>query len=163
LTTVASIALTLVTLRATALYWGLITLSVDLVIIQIANQWSGVTGGFNGLPGVRRPPWIDGPMDDVAFFYLSLVALVLSYVLIRNIVLSGVGRRFQAVRESEDTASSLGINPNQTRVLAFAIAGGVAGLAGALYAQELNYISPQVASPSGSLILFIAIFLGGFG
>lgn len=163
LTTVVSIVMTLVTLRASALYWGLITLSVDLVIIQVANQWSTVTGGFNGLPAVPRPPWFGAPMDDLSFFYLSLLGLVLSYVLIRNIVLSGVGRRFQAVRESEDTASSLGINPNGTRVLAFAIAGGVAGLAGGLYAQELNYISPQVAAPSGGLILFIAIFLGGFG
>jgi ABC-type branched-subunit amino acid transport system ATPase component/ABC-type branched-subunit amino acid transport system permease subunit len=162
-TTVASIALTLVTLRATALYWGLITLSVDLVIIQVADQWSGVTGGFNGLPGVPRPPWIGGPMDDVAFYYLVLVALALSYLVIRNVVLSGVGLRFQAVRESEATAASLGISPNQTRVLAFAIAGGIAGLAGALYAQELNYISPDVAAPGLGLILFIAIFLGGFG
>ena len=163
LTTVVSIVMTLVTLRASALYWGLITLSVDLVIIQVANQWSGVTGGFNGLPGVPRPQWFGGPMDDVSFFYLSLAGLALSYLVIRNVVLSAVGRQFQAVRESEDTASSLGINPNSTRVLAFAIAGGVAGLAGALYAQELNYISPQVAAPSGGLILFIAIFLGGFG
>jgi ABC-type branched-subunit amino acid transport system ATPase component len=102
-------------------------------------------------------------MTDSQFFYVVLAALIIVYLATRNLVLSGAGRSFRAVRDSEDIASSLGINPTRARLLAFAISGAMAGIAGALYAMDLNFISPDVADQGPSLALFIAIFLGGFG
>lgn len=162
-TTVFAILVTLVSARATNIYWGLITLSFDLVVIQIAQQWNGVTGGFNGLVAVPRPSLHGQQMNDTQFYYVVVIALVLVFVVTRNVVLSGAGRSFRAVKESEDISTSLGINPNGARLLAFAISGAMAGLAGALYAMDLNFISPDVADQGPSLALFIAIFLGGFG
>lgn len=163
ITTAFAILVTLVTMRATNIYWGLITLSFDLVVIQIAQQWSSVTGGFNGLVAIPRPSINGVQMDDTQFYYVVLVALVLVYVVCRNIVNSGSGRSFRAVKESEDISTSLGIDPNRARMLAFALSGAMAGLAGALYAMDLSFISPGVADQGPSLALFIAIFLGGFG
>ena len=162
-TTAFAIVVALVSARATNIYWGLITLSFDLVIIQIAQQWSSVTGGFNGLVAIPRPSLHGQQMSDTEFFYVVVVALVLVYIVTRNIVLSGAGRSFRAVKESEAISTSLGINPNGARLLAFALSGAMAGLAGALYAMDLNFISPDVADQGPSLALFIAIFLGGFG
>jgi ABC-type branched-subunit amino acid transport system ATPase component/ABC-type branched-subunit amino acid transport system permease subunit len=163
LTTAFAIVVTLVTVRATNIYWGLITLSFDLVVIQIAQQWSSVTGGFNGLVAIPRPTLGGVQMDDTQFYYVVIAALVLVYVVCRNIVKSGSGRSFRAVKESEDISTSLGIDPNRARLLAFALSGAMAGLAGALYAMDLSFISPGVADQGPSLALFIAIFLGGFG
>lgn len=157
------IVISLISVRATNIYWGLITLSFDLVVIQVAQQWSSITGGFNGLPGVPRPSLNGVQLDDVKFFYLCLAAAIITYIVTRNIVLSPSGRAFMAVRQSPETASSLGINPARARLLAFAISGALAGLAGALYAQNLNFISAEVANQGPQLALFIAIFLGGFG
>ena len=162
LTAAVAALITLVSLRATNIYWGLITLSVDLVLVQIAQQWTSVTGGFNGLVAVPRPSVGSGALSDTGFYYLTIIALALVYIFQRNIVLSGTGRRMQAVKESDATAQSLGVSPHSTRILAFTLAGAVAGLAGALYAQDLNFISPDVAAQSASLGLFIALFLGGF-
>ena len=162
-TTAFAILVTLVSARATNIYWGLITLSFDLVVIQIAQQWTNVTGGFNGLVAIPRPSLHGQQMTDAQFFYVVVGALILVYVVTRNVVLSGAGRSFRAVRESEDISTSLGIHPNGARLLAFALSGAMAGLAGALYAMDLNFISPDVADQGPSLALFIAIFLGGFG
>lgn len=162
-TTAFAIVVTLVSARATNIYWGLITLSFDLVVIQIAQQWNSVTGGFNGLVAIPRPSLHGEQMTDTQFYYVVVIALVLIYVVTRNVVLSGAGRSFRAVKESEDISTSLGINPNRARLLAFSLSGAMAGLAGALYAMDLNFISPDVADQGPSLALFIAIFLGGFG
>ncbi|MGH3262842.1 MAG: ABC transporter permease subunit, partial [Trebonia sp.] len=161
-TALSAVFVTVVSLRATNIYWGLITMSFNLLVLQVAQQWTGVTGGFNGLTNVQRPSLGQGPLDDVNFYYLVVIVLGLCYLVQRNLVQSGTGRRFQAVRESEATAQSLGISLASTRVLAFGISGGIAGLAGALYAQNINFISPGVASQSASLSLFIALFIGGF-
>lgn len=162
-TTAFAAVVTLVSARATNIYWGLITLSFDLVVIQIAQQWNSVTGGFNGLVAVPRPSLHGQQMNDTQFFYVVIVALAVVYVVTRNIVLSGAGRSFRAVKESEDISTSLGVWPNAARLLAFALSGAMAGLAGALFAMNLNFISPDVADQGPSLALFIAIFLGGFG
>lgn len=162
-TTLFAMGVTVVSVRATNIYWGLITLSFDLVVIQIAQQWNSVTGGFNGLVAIPRPNLHGAQMSDRQFFYVVIVALVLVYLSCRNIVLSGAGRSFRAVRESEDISTSLGIDPTRARLLAFALSGAMAGLAGALYAMDLNFISPDVADQGPSLALFIGIFLGGFG
>lgn len=163
ITTLFAMFVTLISVRATNIYWGLITLSFDLVVIQIAQQWNAVTGGFNGLVAIPRPTLQGVQMNDEQFFYVVLIALVLVYVVSRNIVLSGAGRSFRAVRESEDISTSLGIDPTRARLLAFALSGAMAGLAGALYAMDLNFISPDVADQGPSLALFIGIFLGGYG
>jgi ABC-type branched-subunit amino acid transport system ATPase component/ribose/xylose/arabinose/galactoside ABC-type transport system permease subunit len=152
-----------VSARASNIYWGLITLSFDLVLIQILQQWNSVTGGFNGLPGVPRPRVNDVPLQVNAFYYLCLVAGIICYVVTRNLVKSPTGRSFHALRQSPETAASLGINVPAGRLLAFAISGALAGLSGALYAMHLNFISPEVADQGPQLPLFIAIFLGGFG
>jgi ABC-type branched-subunit amino acid transport system ATPase component/ABC-type branched-subunit amino acid transport system permease subunit len=157
------IVISLVSARASNIYWGLITLSFDLVLIQVLRQWNSVTGGFNGLPGVPRPRVNDMPLQVDSFYYLCLVMGVVCYVVTRNLVKSPTGRGFHALRQSPETASSLGINVPAARLLAFAIAGALAGVAGALYAMHLNFISPEVADQGPQLPLFIAIFLGGFG
>lgn len=157
------IVISLVSARATNIYWGLITLSFDLVVIQVIEQWGSVTGGFNGLPGVPRPRLNGIPLDTQSFYYLCLVMAIGCYLVTRNLVKSPAGRGFHALRQSPETASSLGINVPAARMLAFAIAGALAGFAGALFAMHLNFISPEVADQGPQLPLFIAIFLGGFG
>ena len=162
-TTAVAAVVVLVSIRATSLYFGLITLSFDLVIVTTAQQWTPVTGGFYGLAGIQRPDFGQGPLNNPNFFYLVLLAVLVAYVFQRNIVRSPIGRSFQAVRESPETAASLGVDPSRARVLAFAMSGTLAGLAGGLYAQQLQFISPDAGALTGGLTLFIALFLGGAG
>ena len=162
-TAAAAFVITAVSLRATDMYFALITLSFGLLIVAVAQQWRSMTGGFNGLPGVPRVSIGSTPLDSQSFYFLCITALVVSYIFVRNIVRSPIGRRFQAVKESPDTAASLGYSPNMTRLLVFTLSGGLAGLAGMLYVQNLQFISPETGSMNGALTLFIALFVGGIG
>ena len=100
-------------------------------------------------------------MSQVAFYYVIVAALALTFVFQRNIVRSGTGRSAMAIRESADTAAALGIWPARTRVVTFALSGLVAGLAGALYSLNFAFINPDVGLLDNGLILFIGLLLGG--
>ncbi|WP_433496473.1 ATP-binding cassette domain-containing protein [Sphaerimonospora sp. CA-214678] len=150
----------LVSLRATYLYFGMITLAANLIVIEIGREWESVTGGIVGLSGVA--PELGGEtMPKQVFYYVVLGALVLAYIVQRNIVRSGVGRAAMAVRESSDTASAMGISPARAKLLLFGVCGGIAGLSGALYALQLGFINPDVGLLDNGIIFFVGLFLGG--
>jgi ABC-type branched-subunit amino acid transport system ATPase component/ABC-type branched-subunit amino acid transport system permease subunit len=149
-----------ISLRATYLYFGMITLAAGLILVEIGRAWTEVTGGVVGISGVR--PRLDGEvMPKTTFYYVVVLALILTYVVQRNLVRSGVGRAAMAVRESSDTASAMGIWPARTKITMFAICGGIGGFAGALYSLQLGFINPEVGLLENGLIFFVGLFLGG--
>ena len=150
----------LVSLRAAYLYFGMITLAANLIVIEIGREWEPVTGGIVGISGIA--PGSGGEvMSKEAFYYVVLACLALMYVLQRNLVRSGVGRASMAVRESADTASAMGIAPSGAKLLLFGVCGGMAGLSGALYALQLGFINPDVGLLDNGIIFFVGLFLGG--
>lgn len=151
----------LVSLRATYLYFGMITLAANLVVIEAAREWDEVTGGPGGIVGVEPPPLGSGPMSPTALYYVILAFLALAYVFQRNLVRSGTGRATMAVRESSDTAAALGIRPATAKLRAFTLAGGLAGLAGGLYAFQNGFVNPDVGLLDNGLVLFVGLLLGG--
>jgi len=158
--TVVAMLVLLVSLRATYLYFGMITLAANLIVIEVGREWEDVTGGIVGVSGIA--PRLGGePMPKTAFYYVVLGCLALVYLLQRNFVRSGVGRASMAVRESADTASAMGISPARAKLLLFGVCGGVAGLSGALYALQLGFINPDVGLLDNGIIFFVGLFLGG--
>ncbi|NVI92758.1 ATP-binding cassette domain-containing protein [Actinomadura sp. BRA 177] len=147
-----------ISLRATYLYFGMITLAADLIVVEGGNAWDAVTGGINGIVGVTP-----GGLSKNQFYYVVLAALALVYAAQRNLVRSGVGRAVMAVRESPDTAAALGIRPTRTKAVAFTFSGAIAGLSGGLYALQLGFINPEVGILDNGLVFFVGLFLGGIG
>lgn len=148
----------LISLRATYLYFGMITLAANLIVVEGGHAWESVTGGVNGIVGVAP-----GGLGKIQFYYVTLGALVLVYLVQRNLVRSGVGRAVMAVKESPDTAAAMGIRPTRTKVVVFTLAGAIAGLAGGLYALQLGFINPDVGILDNGLVFFVGLFLGGIG
>ncbi|MFI0371916.1 ATP-binding cassette domain-containing protein [Actinomadura sp. 1N219] len=148
----------MISLRATYLYFGMITLAANLIVVEGGKAWDGVTGGVNGIVGVAP-----GGLSKVQFYYVTLAALVIVYVVQRNVVRSGVGRAMMAVKESPDTAAAMGIRPTRTKVLVFTLSGAIAGLSGGLYALQLGFINPDVGILDNGLVFFVGLFLGGIG
>ncbi|MEV4678318.1 MULTISPECIES: ABC transporter permease subunit [Actinomadura] len=147
-----------ISLRATYLYFGMITLAANLIAVEGGKAWESVTGGVNGIVGVAP-----GGLGKVPFYYVTLGALVVVYVLQRNLMRSGVGRAVMAVKESPDTAAAMGIRPTRTKILVFTVAGAIAGLSGGLYALQLGFINPDVGILDNGLVFFVGLFLGGIG
>ncbi|WP_256839419.1 ABC transporter permease subunit [Ornithinimicrobium faecis] len=149
-----------ISLRATYLYFGMITLAADLILVEVGRSWDAVTGGVVGISGIY-PTQGGEVMQKTTFYYIVLAALVVVYVVQRNVVRSGAGRAAMAVRESSDTASAMGIWPARSKVTVFAIAGGIGGLAGALYSLQLGFVNPDIGLLDNGLIFFVGLFLGG--
>ncbi|NUT44983.1 MAG: branched-chain amino acid ABC transporter permease, partial [Thermoactinospora sp.] len=157
LSALLSALLLLVSLRATYLYFGMITLAANLIVIEIGREWDDVTGGINGITGV------DPGMAKRAFYYVVIAALVAAYLVQRNFVRSSAGRAAMAVRESPESAAAMGIRPATTKLLTFSVAGGLAGLSGGLYALQLGFINPDVGLLDNGLVFFVGLVLGGIG
>jgi branched-chain amino acid transport system permease protein len=150
------------------------TLALAVAIPGIPVFFGEWLGGDQGL-NVRMPEIPDWLADAVYFVtgqeltqirylaYLGWLGVVVVFVLLANLSRSRVGRTWQAVRDDEVAAELAGINLGRTRVQAFVVSAGCAGLAGGLMALSARLAAPSGFSLTLSLLLLSAVVLGGLG
>jgi branched-chain amino acid transport system permease protein len=139
------------------------------------EQW---TRGSKGLNPVGRPhfPWIESTgdgvevvnkelfaSDQVFWYYLILIIGVLSLFVIVRLRDSRLGRAWVALREDELAAASMGVDPVQTKLLAFALGASFSGFAGSLFASMLQFIDPFQFQFDISIMVLSMVILGGAG
>lgn len=160
---VFAILVILISLRATYLYFGMITLAVNLIAMEAVRHGGELTGGYNGLFGVFAPGIPSGMMSAEGFYRVMITILILAYLVQRNLIFSGFGRNTMALRESSETATALGISPNMHRVKVFGVSGALAGMAGGLLSIQIGYAVADIGDLNNGLIFFVGLFLGGVG
>jgi len=150
-------------LRLKGIYLAIATLAFGFIIEVSLQQWESVTGGSMGL--TLDPIILLGmPLDsETHFYYLALALAGLTLLLLRNLLRSPTGRAFVAIRDSEISARSMGIGLAKFKTLAFVISSAITGLAGALYAHKLQFISPEQFGVFVSIELLMIIVIGGMG
>lgn len=153
----------LISLRATYLYFGMITLAMNLIAMEVVRHGGDLTGGYDGLFGIFAPSIPEGMMSPSAFYLTVLIILIGIYFVQRNLILSGFGRNTMALRESAETATALGISPSVHRLKVFAVSGSIAGLAGGLLSMQMGYAFAEIGDLGNGLIFFVGLFLGGIG
>lgn len=160
--------------RISDAYIGVITLTVTVILFNVVNSTAGdfytignaALGGFNGMPSVpplNMPGDPSSPLDPEQTWYAAMGALILVYVLLRAILASRFGRIVVAIRENETRAQLLGYDVRLYKLIVFAISGGIAGLAGCLYANWGSFISPTVFGLAASAQVLIYVLVGGLG
>jgi branched-chain amino acid transport system permease protein len=150
-------------LRVKGIYLGIATLAFGFIIEEVFARWEGVTGGNAGLH-VKAPDLFGWKLDsDAEFYYLCLVLCVAGTVGVLNLLRSPTGRAFVAIRDSEISAQSMGINLAYYKGLSFAISAAMAGIAGALYAHKIQFLSPEQFSLIQSVDLLLLVVVGGLG
>ena len=97
------------------------------------------------------------------FYFLCLVITVVATLGILNLLRAPTGRAFVAIRDSEISAQSMGIHLAHYKTLSFALSAGLAGVAGALYAHQLQFISPDQFNILQSIDLLLMVVVGGLG
>lgn len=150
-------------IRVTGLYLAMVTLAFAIIVEQVIGHWSSVTGGFTGLAVVDARVAgvaLDGPR---AFYFFCLLLLVAVLLGLLNLLRSGFGRAFVGVRDSEAAAYALGIPVRRIKIGAFALSAGVTGLAGALLAHHLKYLTPDGFTLLLSLEMVLMVVIGGLG
>lgn len=145
-------------LRASGLYFSIITLAFAVVVYQVLNNWTDVTGGPIGFRGVPTLLATDGQM-----FLLIYVVLLCVLVFKRALIASYVGKAFLAIREDEELAAELGVRTHRFKTLAFVLASTIAGLAGALFAHYSGFLAPSMFTTFRSFELFVVVTVGGAG
>jgi branched-chain amino acid transport system permease protein len=150
-------------LRLRGLYLVITTLAFQFIVEHVIYRWESLTYGDNGI--ALATPELAGLMldSDRRFYYLVIVVVVLSVMTIKNITRARVGRAFQAIRDRDITAETMGINLTNYKLLAFTVSSFYAGMAGALYAYYMAYISPDHFSLMVSIHYVAMIIVGGMG
>ncbi len=152
------------TLRLKGLFLGVATMGFGEIMYQIFVNWESVTNGTKGITGVPAPSIGPIVIDSYAkYYYLILFFVVITTILILNLIDSRVGRAFLAIRENEVAAEAMGINSTRYKVLAFTISAFFAGIAGALYAHEVRFISPESFMAAESSTILAMVVVGGIG
>jgi urea transport system permease protein len=146
-------------------YFVLVTLALSTITQVLANSESQLTGGFNGM-FVERVTLPFGVVDvslagDLAAYYVIFAFTLLCYLLFRYIQWSAFGRVLVSIRENEDRSRALGYNTALYKTVAFAVSGGVAAVAGALYATDAGFVSPTLGGVLFSTSVVVWVAIGG--
>jgi branched-chain amino acid transport system permease protein len=150
-------------LRVKGIYLGMATLSFGFIVEEVLARWESVTKGNAGLH-IKPPAMLGWTLDTgTEFYFLCLVVTVLATLGILNLLRAPTGRAFVAIRDSEVSAQSMGIHLAQYKTLSFALSAALAGVAGALYAHKLQFISPDQFNILQSIDLLLMIVIGGVG
>jgi branched-chain amino acid transport system permease protein len=144
----------------------MVTLGIALLLRELANRFSNITGGSDGLQGIEMQPILGLFAFDifgkVGFIYCLVVLFVL-FLLARRIVHSPFGHSLRAIRNNPLRASAIGIPVNRRLVAIYTIAAFYAGVAGALSTQSTALASLDGFAFDRSADLMLVLIIGGTG
>jgi branched-chain amino acid transport system permease protein len=160
---VAGIVIAVPANRMAGLYLAIATLAFSQIVEQLIIRWEPVTRGFQGMP-VPAPDLLGHELTHGwQLYYLSLAVLALVVLGAINLVRSPTGRALVAIRDSEVSAQSLGVNLFRYKTAVFALSAAITGLAGALLAHRMRFISPDAFNFLLSVQLLLMVVVGGLG
>jgi branched-chain amino acid transport system permease protein len=160
----AAVAIGAISLRTRGVYFIMITLAFAQMVYYVAIGLKRY-GGEDGLslPGKSVLGFGIDLGDDVTFYYVVLAMLVAVLLGFDRMLDARFGRVLTGIRENESRMEALGYPTFRFRLTAFAIAGAVAGLAGALFANHNLFVSPSVLHWTQSATYVVMVILGGIG
>ncbi|GAC1326811.1 MAG: ABC transporter permease [Chloroflexota bacterium] len=146
-------------IRTRGEYLAIVTLAfgeiVPLVIWHLGD-WTGGARGMSGIPGYSV-----GRDANIGSYAAVVVMAALVCWTVTRLSLSRLGRAWAAVREDDVAAASFGINPPEVKIVAFGLGAGIAGVAGAAFAQVFGYVEPGQFDLNVSITILSAVVIGG--
>ena len=148
--------------RASGVYFLMITLALGQCVWGLAYRWNSLTGGDNGINVTVRPSFGLDLADERTFFFLIFAFFPPSYWRFTCLVRSPFGRSLEGIRERELRMKILGYNTWLHKYIVFIIAGAVGGLSGVLWAHTNGLVSPEtVVLTKTSVDALLMVVLGG--
>lgn len=148
------------TLRLRGDYLALGTLGFAFIVEAVLKNWTDVTRGPLGLPGIPRPELFS---SIEMYMLLALVFLAATILITHRIVNSPFGRVLKSIREDETAAQTLGKNTVRYKMIVLTTSAFFAGIAGSLYAHYITFIDPTSFSLPVLILLLSAVIIGGLG
>lgn len=145
--------------RLTKLYFGMLQISLGSLVWAIVFRWYSLTGGDDGISGIRVPSFLSSATGS---YYFILILLVLCLIAMYFILYSPFGVTLTAIRDNPERCEALGINVRHHQLIAIVIATFFAGIAGMLYVVLERSAFPDLLFWYLSLEIFVMCLLGGW-
>jgi branched-chain amino acid transport system permease protein len=143
-------------------YLALATLSFTFVVYALALNWTSLTRGPLGIPGIPKPVFFGMSFSsNLNFLILTIVTVLISYFIIRQIVKSPFGRVLGATRDNEMAVRVLGKNTFKLKLYSLGLSAFFAGIAGSLYAHYITYIDPSSFHIMQLIPILCIVIIGG--
>lgn len=156
--------------RVKGMYFAMVTIFLAQMMTLTVQQWRSLTGGSSGIYNIPRPDPIVIPgvlnitfTSRVDFYYLVLVIMLVSLIILYAIEHSRIGLTFRGIQQSDSLAESVGINTAGLKVLAFSIGCFFPGFIGGFYSQYIQSLSPDAFGFLFAIYILIYMVVGGSG
>ena len=149
------------TLKLKGVYMTLSTLAFGQVIYIIILNWTSLTNGPYGIKNITIPSLFGYVVETKDYYYLGLVLLIISYIVIKRVLVSKTGRAIIAMNEDSIVANSMGVNITRCRLFAFSFSAFFAGIAGSFFAHYVTFVSADSFMLAESTTMLAMLLLGG--
>jgi branched-chain amino acid transport system permease protein len=157
------VLIALPSLRVKGPYLAMVTLAFGVVVERLVSEWTDVFGGATGLYGIKPLTWQGQPFTSVQWVWFAVVLCAVTHLLLRNLLQGRFGRALLSLQADEIAASSVGVRVYRAKVMAFVIAAVTCGVAGALVAQQNQYINSDFITFHLSIFILLMVLFGGAG
>ena len=140
---------------------AMVTIGFGIVVEKVVSEWQDVFAGQQGIYGVVPPSWGATAFGAREWVWFAGALAIVAHLMIRSLLNGKYGRAFMAVNTAEVAAESVGISVYRFKVLAFVVSAVTCGLAGAMIAQQNEYISSDFITFNLSIFFLLIVLFGG--
>jgi len=160
---ICGVLIALPSLRVKGPYLAMVTLAFGIVVEKLVSEWTEVFGGAQGVYGIRPVTWNEAPLSMQQWVWFGVALCALTHLLLRNLLQGRFGRALLSLQADEIASSSVGVRVYRAKVIAFVVAAVTCGLAGALVAQQNQYINSDFITFHLSIFILLLVLFGGAG
>ena len=157
------VLIALPSLRVKGPYLAMVTLAFGVVVEKLVGEWTDVFGGAQGIYGIKSLTWNGQPLSTKQWVWFSVVLCAVTHLLLRNLLNGRFGRALLSLQADEIASSSVGVRVYRAKVIAFVVAAVTCGIAGALVAQQNQYINSDFITFNLSVFILLLVLFGGAG
>ncbi|AGU53258.1 putative branched-chain amino acid ABC transporter, ATP-binding protein [Variovorax paradoxus B4] len=160
---VCGVLIALPSLRVKGPYLAMVTLAFGIVVEKLVGEWTDVFGGAQGIYGIKALTWNGQPLTSEQWVWLGIALCAVTHLLLRNLVQGRFGRALLSLQADEIASASVGVRVYRAKVIAFVVAAVTCGIAGALVAQQNQYINSDFITFHLSIFILLLVLFGGAG
>ena len=158
---VFGVVIALPALRVKGPALAMVTIGFGIVVEKVVSEWQDVFAGQQGIYGVVPPSWGAKAFGAADWLWFAGALAIVAHLMIRSLLGGKYGRAFMAVQTAEVAAESVGVSVYRFKVLAFVISAVTCGFAGAMIAQQNQYISSDFITFNLSIFFLLIVLFGG--
>jgi branched-chain amino acid transport system permease protein len=150
-------------LRVRGPYLAMVTLAFGIVVEKLVSEWTDVFGGAQGIYSIKPLELAGIPFTNLQWVWFGIALGAITHLLLRNLLSGRFGRAFLSLQADEIAAESVGVSVYRYKILAFVIAAVTCGIAGAMVAQQNQYLNSDFISFQLSIFILLLVLFGGSG